>query len=284
MKNFSDMHIHTLVSDGINRPDEILTATARLGLKRISITDHDAIGAYRNFDMDVFSMADSLGLTLITGIELDTEYQGYEVHLLGYGFDLNNKALNDHLETTQHERREKTTQQIAAVNAHFGRIVVDPDQVFISFRDTLMKPHLIHEMLDQKLFSEYREAASWLKNNIRVPATIHKPSIQEAVSLLIQAGGKPVLAHPGYLVKEAPFSLETLLEDVVPLGLAGLETEYPYWTPQQDGKKPFPHRKRGEKMVGTIRQLANKFKLETTRGSDAHDIPRLEFFAEGSLL
>lgn len=278
---YSDLHIHTLVSDGKNRPDEILSAAARLGLQRISFTDHDAIGAYRNFDMDLFAMARSLALELIPGIELDAEYKEYEIHLLGYGIHLGDRPLNEHLAQTQQQRRQKTSLQIAAINTHFGRTVVEREQVFLPHRDTLMKPHLVHSMMEQGLFDDYREAARWLKKNISVAAAVPKPSISDATRLIIGAGGTPILAHPGYLVKEAPFKLEQMIEELIPLGLAGLETDYPYWTPGQNGKEPFPDRESGETMVKRIRDLARRFNLDETRGSDAHEISRLEYFQNG---
>jgi len=54
-----------------------------------------------------------------------------EVHLLGYGFDLNDGPLNRHLVSTQKLRKERVTLQIAVINRFFGRMVVDPAQVLI---------------------------------------------------------------------------------------------------------------------------------------------------------
>jgi hypothetical protein len=124
MNKTCDFHLHTLVSDGTATPLEMLSAAHDVGLKLISLTDHDALGAYRHFG-DMFACAKDLGIELISGIGLDTNFQGREVHLLGYGFDLNNGPLNTHLNLTQRLRKEKVMLQLAIINRFFGRQVFD---------------------------------------------------------------------------------------------------------------------------------------------------------------
>jgi hypothetical protein len=274
MSKTSDLHLHTLVSDGENTPTEMLAAAGEAGLKRVSFTDHDALGAYRHFG-DIFTHARGLGIDLVAGIELDTVYQGREVHLLGYGFNLDDGGLNAHLESTRGLRRERVTRQIELINRHFGRKVVDPARVLIPNRDTLMKPHLVHAMLDLKLFAEYREAAHWVSENARVDVIVPKLPIADAIRLLRKAGGDAVLAHPGYLVREMEIPLESLLKELIPFGLSGIEVEYPY-----QGTSPvFPNLVAQRAMIDDLHALAKRFKLKETQGSDAHDTEALKKFA-----
>ncbi len=278
MSKTTDLHIHTLVSDGIATPQEMLTAAKELGLERISFTDHDALGAYRHWG-DLFVQSGDLGIELISGIELDTDYKNHEIHLLGFGFDLGDKALNKHLRLTQRRRREKVQLQLAVINRFFGRKVIDPRKVLIPHRDTMMKPHMVHAMLDQGLFSEYREAAHWLSEIARVPVRVPKLPLAEAISLIRNAGGEAVLAHPGYIACETDISLDVFLPELVLLGLAGIEVEYPYV-----GTSPaFPDLESELRMIEKLRIFAERFKLKATRGSDAHDAEALKKFA-GPLL
>lgn len=274
MTKTTDLHIHTLVSDGSATPLAMLAAAGELGLERISFTDHDALGAYRHWG-DLFAAARGLGIELVSGIELDTNYKNREIHLLGYGFDLNAPALNKHLNQTNVLRKRKVQQQLAVINQYFGRKVVDSKKVFIPHRDTLMKPHLVHAMLEQGLFSEYREAAKWLTEIARVPVRIPKLPLGDAIGLIRASGGEAVLAHPGYLVKETDISLAALLEEFVPKGMAGLEIDYPYF-----GTSPaFPDLETEARLIEELRALAGQFNLKTTRGSDAHEVEALKKFA-----
>ena len=275
MKNTIDLHVHTLVSDGNATPVQMLDAARKAGIGKLSFYDHDALGAYRHFG-DMFAYADGLGIELVPGIELDTDYMNREVHLLGYGFDWQDGALNRHLDATQKLRKERVTLQIAVINRFFGRMVVDPARVFIDFRDTLMKPHLVHAMLDLGLFAEYRAAAYWVSQNAIVPVEVPKLPLPAAIAMVRAAGGAAVLAHPGYLARENGVSLENLVKELVPLGLSGLEVDYPYL-----GSSPmFPDAASERRFISELHALAGEFKLEETRGSDAHDPEALKKFAE----
>jgi len=274
MNRAIDLHLHTLVSDGACTPQQMLGAAKEAGIGTLSFTDHDAIGAYRHFG-DLFDQARELGIELVTGIELDTHYRNEEIHLLGFGFRLDDKALNRHLATNQRQRRRKVQQQLALVNRFFGRKVVDAKKVFLPQRDTLMKPHLVHAMLDQGLFPEYREAARWLAETARVPVRVPKLPIADALRLIIAAGGEPVLAHPGYIACETEIRLDAMLAELAPMGLAGIEVEYPY-----AGTSPsFPDAESEKKLIDGLRSLAEQFDLKATRGSDAHDTEALKKFA-----
>jgi len=288
-----DLHLHTLVSDGNATPEQMFLAAKEVSVGRLSFCDHDALGAYRHFG-DVFVQAKELGIELLPGIELDSDYQGREVHLLGYGFNLDDAALNKHLNLTQRLRKEKVTLQLAIINRFFGRQVINLEQVLFpshsspiassplprtseptSVRDTLMKPHLVHAMLEQGLFSEYRAAAHWLAQIAQVPVVVPKLPLADAIALVRRAGGEAVLAHPGFLVREMGISLESLLDEFVPLGLTGLEVEYPY----MGTSSFFPNFESERVMIRELHAAAGHFKLKTTRGSDAHDVEALKKFA-----
>ena len=213
MSKTTDLHIHTLVSDGVATPLEMLAAAKELGLERISFTDHDALGAYRHWG-DLFAPARELGIELVSGIELDTYYRprasatrrerrNLEIHLLGYGFRLDDTALNSHLAHTQRAaqaaRCSCSWPSSTASSAARSSTQEGPDPV----PRHLMKPHMVHAMLDQGLFSEYREAAHWLSEIARVPIRVPKLPLPDAIAMIRAAGGEAVLAHPGYMVKES---------------------------------------------------------------------------------
>jgi predicted metal-dependent phosphoesterase TrpH len=275
MKRTIDLHLHTLVSDGTCTPLEMLHAAKQAGLERVSFTDHDAIGAYRHWG-DLFAAAGELGIELIPGIELDTNYRDEELHLLGYGFKLEDQALNGRLRLVQGLRRRKVLRQLEDVNRFFGKKVVDRKKVLLPQRDSLMKPHLVHAMLDEGLFPEYREAARWLSANVQVPIHVPRLPMADAIRMVSDAGGEAVLAHPGYIACETEIKLDAMMAELVPLGLAGIEVDYPYLGTAD----AFADAESEKAMIDMLRELAERFKLKATRGSDAHDIEALKAFAE----
>jgi predicted metal-dependent phosphoesterase TrpH len=277
MNRTIDLHLHTLVSDGQATAPAMLAAAKEAGLQRISFTDHDALGAYRHWG-DLFAQAATLGIELVSGIELDTSYGDEELHLLGYGFRLDDPALHGRLRQVQGLRRQKVLRQLEDINRFFGRKVVERRKVLLPQRDSLMKPHLVHAMLDEGLFPDYREAARWLSLNAQVPIFVPKLPMADAIRMINAAGGEAVLAHPGYIVAETEIKLDEMLAELVPLGLAGIEVEYPYYQ-EKEPAAAFPDKAAEDAMIAELERLAARFRLKATRGSDAHDAEALKAFA-----
>ena len=81
-----DLHIHTTNSDGTDTPIQILKKAEDLNLKYISITDHDTCKSY--FDLEDSNIQDYYSGKLIKGVELKCIYNGRNIDVLGYDFDL----------------------------------------------------------------------------------------------------------------------------------------------------------------------------------------------------
>jgi len=138
-----------------------------------------------------------------------------------------------------------------------------------------MKPHLVHAMLSQGLFVDYRAAAYWVSQNAQVPVDVPKLPLDRAMAMVRAAGGEAVLAHPGYLVREGGVPLAALIRELVAMGLSGLEVDYPYV-----GSSPmFADAASERRFIEDLRSHARQFKLKETRGSDAHDTQALRAFA-----
>src|SRR6185369_9010920 len=153
-----DFHLHTLVSDGELSPTELLWQASQRGIQALSITDHDALGAYTWEDGIVFEEAKRLGLQLTVGIEMDADMDGIEVHLLGFDVSLDDAPLRQHLESVRVARHERARREIGIVNELLGEGSISADEVFTPGRETLMKPHFIHPLLDRGRFQTYEEA------------------------------------------------------------------------------------------------------------------------------
>lgn len=96
-----DLHVHSCYSDGTLDFSDIVEQSQRKGLKYISITDHNSLEIYYNNDFQGVE-----GLTIIPGVEFDVWYYGVFIHILGYGVDVQNKALQS-LCTTGKDSKNK---------------------------------------------------------------------------------------------------------------------------------------------------------------------------------
>lgn len=270
-----DLHIHTLASDGEITPWEILECAKDINLEKISITDHDALGGYKNFGGDPVKKAKEMGITLVTGIELDSEYEEVEVHVLGYGIDIQNKELNDYLANIQGLRRQRIREQIQQINALLNEELLHVDEIFINTRDTVMKPHLIRPMINKGLFPEYRPAAKWVAQNTNPAVDIPKPTTADMIGLIKRTGGRAFIAHPGYYIAESGINIDAMVKDLLPAGLDGLEVYYPYF----NTSPKFKTKKNENDMISLLAEEAKKHNLDASRGSDAHTIPQIRAFS-----
>ncbi|MCP5054149.1 MAG: PHP domain-containing protein [bacterium] len=271
-----DLHMHTIVSDGEMTPDEILDCAKEIGLTEISITDHDAVGAYKNFDGDPVQKAKGMGISLITGVEMDSYFSGVEIHVLGYGIDIDHKEMNDYLLNVQTLRKQRLKEQIQQLNRALKEEFLKEEDIIIPARDTVMGPHLIHPLLDRGLFSGYREAKRWVAEHTKPSVTVPKPSSGEMIALLRRAGGRTFLAHPGYYTEEGGLDLDTMITELLPYGLDGLEVDYPYL-----GTSPKFQTKESEReLIERLEEAAGKYDLAVSRGSDAHRLQQLRDFKD----
>ncbi len=269
--NKADLHIHTIASDGEMTAEEIIDASARLGLKNISITDHDGVGAYKYGAGKLIDRARSKGVDFITGTELDSEYMGVEVHILGYGIDVEHPVLKAHLKEIHPLRIKRIREIVKKVNAHFGEGFLKDEEIFPAGRETLMKPHVVRELLSKGKFDKYRDAAKWISEKCRSETIVPKFSPEKIISVILRSGGVPVLAHPAYYSGVNGVDLDEMIFEFSGMGLSGVEVHYDY-----HGLSPaLFNMKDGSDICSFIGNITNKYGLFSTRGSDSHTMTEL---------
>ena len=260
-----DFHLHTLVSDGELDPVSLLERAHHHRISHLAITDHDSLGAYGWHDGAVFTEAARLGLQLTPGIEIDADWGGVEVHLLGFGLALGAPSLNSHLGRVRQARFERARREIEVVNQLLGAGSVTEQDVFAPGRETLMKPHFIHPLLRRNRFASYEQANAWYRQNVKTDVRVPKPALGEAIELVHGAGGWTALAHPAYYERDGK-PIRGRLPELRELGLDGVELDYPYHACS-------PHqftREAEAAFIGELRREALGLGLRASRGSDCH--------------
>ena len=103
MANKIDLHTHTTASDGTLTPTELVAHARELGLSAVAITDHDTM----NGVAEAQTAGERLGVEVIPGMEISTDYRGEDTHVLGYGMDINAPALREVLDWVIEDRRRR---------------------------------------------------------------------------------------------------------------------------------------------------------------------------------
>jgi len=220
MSNLVDLHLHSVFSDGVLTPTQLVAEAAAIGLRAIAIADHD------NVDGIPEALAAGLeqGVEVITAVELSVIWEDLsDIHLLGYAFDHENAALQRALGEFRVFRAGRSERILSNINQ---RLVAEGRRP-LGFKDvreraggTIGRPHIGQALLAAGYVSDMEGAF------VRYLVPCNEPKryfpLQEAIDLIHKAGGCTVLAHPVFInVSEA--RLAELLDDFIAAGLDGLE-------------------------------------------------------------
>lgn len=211
-----NLHLHTKVSDGALSPAQLIKRAKQINLDLISITDHDTVDAYHKLP------ADLLPLKILPGIEISSQHQGNDVHILAYGCDIYNKTLLEMTEMYLLGRREraiKMIQKLKDMNIH----ITLKDVISVSgSRELIVRPHIAQILVNKGYCSHKNEAFDKYIGNGK-PAYEAKPevSVKDAVDIIHTAGGFAVIAHPGKLANV------NNIHEFILMGIDGLEVWHP---------------------------------------------------------
>ncbi|MFH1248046.1 MAG: PHP domain-containing protein [Candidatus Omnitrophota bacterium] len=242
---FADLHLHTTFSDSTYTPEKLIQESSRIGFTGISVVDHDNVDGLQT----CISLGRQKNIEVIPGVELSCEFKEMEVHILGYFIDYKNKEFVSRLEFLRKNRAERVY-KIAEKLKGLG-ICLAVEEVFnLALNSTVGRPHVARAMVAQGLVGSTREAFDRYLGD-KAPAFVlnFRFNAQEAIKLIKDAGGVPILAHP-YLLRD-----NNLIMDFIGFGIMGLEIYYPEHT---------------SAMISKYLDIVNKNKLLVTGGSDFH--------------
>lgn len=235
-----DLHIHTKASsDGEFSAQEIVEMAHKIGLEAIAITDHDTIAAV---DEGLY-WGRKYNLECIPGAEITTTQRGKYLHMLGYYINQHDKRLLDFLSLVEQERMKVVDKQISKIKE--AGYSIEKDAVLEISRQQNPLPSIYAQALfedirnqDNPILAKYRDrekfvldfTVDYLITGRDLNAPDYIPPAQEVVDIILSAGGVPVLAHPGATLTEED---EPVIQDLLEMGLVGLEAYSNWHTPEQ---------------------------------------------------
>jgi len=246
MNKCADLHIHTNYSDSTSPPEEVVNQAHEYKIDCIAISDHDTIDGIA----PAKAAAEQYGIEIIPGIELSTEIDGKDIHVLGYLFDYDNPIVKEKLSTIQDARIDRMRSMIEKLK-EVGIDNIELSEVCaLTQSKAVGRPHLAKILLEKGWVKSMQEAFNqYLIEGKTAYMPKYKMSPFEAIQLMRDFGGVTVLAHP----------MSTRVDELIPqlaeAGLNGLEAIYPNCS---------------QKVTNHYMDLAKKHNLLVTGGSDAH--------------
>ena len=246
-----DLHVHTTASDGSLSPAEVIGLAADGGLDVVAITDHDTVAGIP----EAMGAIAEFPLRIIPGIEVSSTHEGAEYHILGYFVDPEADSIQAHQRHAVGGRQSRMDEMVAHLRGQ-GLLIEMADVLNAAGpdRSVIARPHLARALVSRGYAKSVPDAFDRLIGDAHpafVPTRLATP--EEAIRLILEAGGIPVWAHPPM---EA---LHRLLPVFIEAGLEGLEVYRPRLTPRH---------------IRKLERAAEGDGLIMTGGSDWHDPDR----------
>ena len=256
-----DLHVHTTTSDGTLTPTEAVCHAKELGLSAIAVTDHDTHEGVR----EALEAGKQYGVEVVPGIEISVDYRGRGIHVLGYFIDPDSAAMGTLLDWVIAERKRRN--RLIAKAMQDDGIPVYVEQLRDKYPDSVVgRPHFAGALVElgladsiQDAFTRYLDRGRpYFRKREYIP-------IADAFSVIRDAGGKAVIAHPLQYRLPEPELLE-MIDTLQGAGAVGMECLYFGYTPER---------------MDYLRTLAEQRGLCVTGGSDFHGArkPQIEMGA-----
>ena len=247
-----DLHVHSTCSDGTLSPTELVDYAIEKGLSAFALTDHDCVEGLDT----ILSYAKSLpnAPEIIPGIELSTDENGQEVHMVGLFIDHHNPEFNQYLQEFIESRTTRNKKMCHLLQEHGMNITYE--ELEAEFPGAVLtRAHYAKLLLKHGYVKSIKEAFERFLGD-HCPCYVSREKITPvmAIDLIRKAGGLAILAHP-ILYHMSDARLDALVQKLKEAGLTGIEAIYSTYSPAEERQ---------------IRKLSTKYDLLLSGGSDFH--------------
>ncbi len=250
-----DLHVHSNKSDGTLAPSDLVTLALSKGLSAFALTDHDTTeGIDEALAAAEKAHAQGADIEVIPGIEFSTEYEGKDIHIVGIDIDYKSDAFQHYLKDFQDSRDNRNRKMCLKLAEH--GVDITYEKLRAEYPDSVLtRAHYAKYMMEHGAVKSMSEAFDRYIGD-RAPCFLPREKVtpSQAVSLILESGGIPILAHP-ILYHMSDARLDKLVATLKDAGLIGIEAIYSTYNTAEERQ---------------IRKLASKYDLRISGGSDFH--------------
>lgn len=245
-----DLHTHTTASDGTYTPTQLIEYAVEKGIHTIAVTDHDTVAGLD----EAMKAGEHKDIEVVPGIEFSTEYKGRDIHIVGLDIDYHNPSFVEKLAQfvdSRDIRNEKMCERLRDAG-----VEITMEELKQRFPEAVItRAHFASLMLEKGSIHNREDAfRKYIGDNGPCYVPREKVSPVQAIQLIKEARGIPVLAHP-MLYRMQIDEMEKLSSYLAENGLVGIEGLYSTYNYADQT---------------VVRYLAGKYGLVISGGSDFH--------------
>jgi predicted metal-dependent phosphoesterase TrpH len=242
---YADLHVHTFYSDSTFSPEEVIKCAHDRALSGVAISDHDCVDGIG----EAKKAGSQLDIEVIPAVELTSEYEGMEIHLLGYFIDWQAPWLDAKLKWMQDCRNKRIYEMVKKLES-LG-VKIEAENVFkLAGKGSAGRPHIARALIQA---GKVRSVSEAFERYLGPDKPCNVPNVrfsaEESIRMILKAGGVPVFGHPAVMGKDE------FIPELISYGLKGLEVYHSDHRPS---------------VVRRYEDIAKKYKLFMTGGSDCH--------------
>lgn len=248
----ADLHCHSLHSDGLLAPHELVRRAHANGVELFALTDHDELSGLAA----ARDAADVLGMPIVTGVEISVSWRGdHTIHVLGFDFDADDAALAAGLAGVRNGRDARARQMSADLEKVGIHGAYEGALKYVTNPALIGRSHFARYIAEAGHAKDVKSVFDhWLAKG--KPGYVQHlwASLGNAVGWIRNAGGVAVIAHPGrYRVSKR--EMRELIAEFIAAGGEGIEVLSGSHGPEETRE---------------VARLAREFDLLASRGSDYH--------------
>ena len=243
---YADLHIHSIFSDSSRSPEEIAQIAKSQDVSLLSVCDHYTVASYER-------LADACkqhGISCVVGVEMDANMHDANYHVLAYNFDKDNTIMSDFIKRQYVKNQNECTAMIAKMCDEYPQLSL-AEYLAYDYPRELGGWKYIHYAVEKGIYKTYDDAGPVIYPKY-FEASKETYLVEDFCSVVKQANGVPVLAHPG---NKPPDQLVSFLRDMHERGIEGIECFYP---------------SHSKETIETCLDYCHKNDLRITCGSDCH--------------
>lgn len=246
-----DLHMHSSASDGTLSPAELVARGKANGLQLMALTDHDTLDGLAEAE----EAARDCGLPFINGVEISVSWGGITLHLVGLRFDRSRALISNALDEMQRSRTERAHRMDAQMVAHGLPSVFDEALSYAGNPKLIGRTHFARALVARGVCAHMQEVFDRFITPGKPGYVSHDwASLSDAMGWIRDAGGEPVMAHPGRYKLNATAHW-ALMQEFMTLG--GRTVEVSTGSHNQDDTRRY-------------QRLSVDLGLMASRGSDFH--------------